>query len=58
MTAAIGCKHVLRAPGLARHGVRFDCRDEPSHDLLMNGVRPVCGHGVSGKCHRHPQEVE
>ena len=40
-----GCGHVLRVSGLGRHRLYFD---QPN-TLVMNGVCPVCRHGLPGK---------
>ena len=40
-----GCGHVLRVSGLGRHRLYFD----RPNILVMNGVCPVCGHGLPGK---------
>ena len=47
-----GCEHALRVSGLGRHRVYFECGDERSHDPVMNGVCPACGHGLPGKSPR------
>ncbi len=43
------CGHVLRVSGLGRHRVYFELDGERSADPVMNGVCPVCGHGLPGK---------
>lgn len=40
-----GCGHVLRVSGLGRHRLYFD----RPNTLVMNGVCPVCRHGLPGK---------
>jgi hypothetical protein len=40
-----GCGHVLRMSGLGRHRLYFD----RPNTLVMNGVCPVCRHGLPGK---------
>jgi hypothetical protein len=43
------CEHVLRVSGLGRHRVYFELDGDQSDDPVMNGVCPVCGHGLPGK---------
>jgi hypothetical protein len=40
-----GCGHVLRVSGLGRHRLYFD----RPNTLVMDGVCPVCRHGLPGK---------